>query len=132
MLYIHHNCNKPFCARFDNFLRSIHHSNIRVNVVSKKKKRSLIDELFGGSLFGETESFPETGYSISVVQTPEGTKVKAKAGKNTDISALKKQLQQKYPGAKIEIEGGKAKPLIREISTKILKHEGEEDNETES
>ncbi len=97
-----------------------------------KKKRSLIDELFGGSLFGETESFPETGYSISVVQTPEGTKVKAKAGKNTDVSAFRKQLQQKYPSAKIEIEGGKAKPLIREISTKTLKHEGEEDNETES
>lgn len=117
---------------FDNFLRRIHHSNIRVSVVSKKKKRSLIDELFGGSLFGETESFPGTGYSISVVQTPDGTKVKAKAGKNTDISVLKKQLQQKYPGAKIEIEGGSAKPLIREISTKTLKRESEEDNKSES
>jgi hypothetical protein len=118
-------------AHFDNFLRYIHHSNIWVSVVSKKK-HSLIDELFGGSLFGETKSFPETGYSISMVQTPEGTKVKAKAGKNTDISAFKKQLQQKYPNAKIEIEGGSAKPLIREISTKTLKRESEEDNKTNS
>jgi len=101
-----------------------------VSVVSKKK-RSLIDELFGGSVFGETESFPETGYSISVIQTPEGTKVKAKAGKNTDTGVLKRQLQQKYPNAKIEIEGGKAKPLIREISTKTLKHESEESREAD-
>jgi len=91
----------------------------------RKKKRSIIDELFGGSLFNETESLfdssPTTGYSISVVQTPEGTKVKAKVGKNADASALKKRLQQQYPNAKIEIEGGKTTPLIREISTKTLK-----------
>jgi len=90
----------------------------------RKKKHSLIDELFGGSLFNETESSfdssPTTGYSISVVQTPEGTKVKAKVGKNADANAVKKQLRQQYPNAKIEIEGGK--PLIREISTKTLKH----------
>jgi len=61
--------------------------------MSPKKKRSLIDELFGGSLFNETESLfdnsPTSGYSISVVQTPEGTKVKAKIGKGTDAKALK-------------------------------------------
>lgn len=100
----------------------------------RKKKRSIIDELFGGSLFNETESLfdssPTTGYSISVVQTPEGTKVKAKVGKNTDASALKKQLRQQYPNAKIEIEGGK--PLIREISTKTLKHKNEENIKTDN
>jgi len=100
----------------------------------RKKKRSIIDELFGGSLFNQTESLfdssPTTGYSISVVQTPEGTKVKAKVGKNTDASALKKQLQQQYPNAKIEIEGGK--PLIREISTKTLKHKNEENIKTDN
>jgi hypothetical protein len=92
--------------------------------MSPKKKRSIIDELFGGPLFNETESpfdsSPTSGYSISIVRTPEGTKVKAKIGKDTDAKALKKQLQQQYPNAKIEIEGGK--PLIREISTKALKH----------
>ncbi|MDH5771269.1 MAG: hypothetical protein OEZ25_08285 [Candidatus Bathyarchaeota archaeon] len=48
----------------------------------RKRKRSIIDELFGGSMFNEVEtSFdkpPGSGYSISVVQTQEGTKVKAK------------------------------------------------------
>jgi len=96
----------------------------------RKKKHSIIDELFGGSIFNDTESLfdksPKTGYSISVVQTPEGTKVKAKIGKNTDATALRKQLQQQYPNAKIEIEGGK--PLIREISTKTLEHKNEENN----
>jgi len=56
--------------------------------------------------------------------------VKAKAGKNADANALKKRLQQQYPNAKIEIEGGK--PLIREISTKTLKHKNEEDIKTDS
>jgi hypothetical protein len=97
--------------------------------MSRKKKRSIIDELLGGSIFEDAESLfdksPTTGYSISVVQTPEGTKVKAKVGKNTDANALRKQLQQQYPNAKIEIEGGKTKPLIREISTKTLKHKNE-------
>lgn len=96
----------------------------------RKRKRGMIDELFGGSLFNDVESFfnefPANGYSISVVQTPEGTKVKAKAGKDTDVNMLKRQLQQKYPNAKIEIEGGKKQPLIREISTKSLTKEKEE------
>ena len=104
--------------------------------MSRKKERSIIDELFAGSLFNETESLfeksPATGYSISVVQTPEGTKVKAKVGKRTDANALKKQLQQQYPNAKIEIEGSKS--LIREISTKTLKHKNkkEENDKTDS
>jgi len=104
--------------------------------MSRKKKRSIIDELFGGSLFNEKEilsdDFSGTGYSISVVQTPEGTKVKAKVGKHTNVNALRKQLQQKYPNAKIEIEGGTAKPLIREISTRKLKQESEKNKETNS
>ncbi len=99
--------------------------------MSRKKKRSIIDELFRGSIFNDTESLFDksstSGYSISVVQTPEGTKVKAKVGKNTDPNALKKQLQQQYPNAKIEIEGGK--PLIREISTKTLKHKNKKEEQ---
>lgn len=63
------------------------------------------------------------GYSISVIQTPEGTKVKAKVGKDTDVNTLRKQLERQYPNAKIEIEGGKQEPLIREISTKPLREE---------
>jgi outer membrane translocation and assembly module TamA len=97
----------------------------------RKKKHSIIDELFGSSIFNNTESpfdkSSTTGYSISVVQTPEGTKVKAKVGKNTAASILKKQLQRQYPNAKIEIEGGKTTPLIREISTKTLKQKNKKE-----
>jgi len=96
----------------------------------RRRKRSIIDELFGGSMFEETETLldelPESGYSISVVQTPEGTKVRAKVGKDTDVNALRKQLQQRYPDAQIEIEGGRKEPLIREISTKAVKKEDDE------
>ena len=108
--------------------------NYWVSAVSRKKKRSIIDELFGGSISG-TESLGESsgsGYSISVVQTPEGTKVRAKVGKNTEVNALRKQLEQQYPNAKIEIDGGR--PLIREISTRTLEEESKsgENNETEN
>ncbi|HEX68777.1 MAG TPA: hypothetical protein ENG10_00580 [Candidatus Bathyarchaeota archaeon] len=96
----------------------------------RKKRRSLTDEFLGDSLLGNMDrffdGFPESGYSISVVQTPEGTKVRAKVGKDTDVDMLKRQLQQQYPNAEIEIEGGRKEPLIREISTKSLKKENEE------
>ncbi len=101
----------------------------------KRRRKSLIDELFGGSIFEDMEGIftdiPEdefsSGYSISVTQTPEGTKVRAKVGKDVDANALRRQLQKQYPGAKIEIEGGKSEPLIREISTKPIKEEKCED-----
>lgn len=92
----------------------------------RKPKKGIIDEFFSGSLFNE---FPLTGndsYSISVVQTPEGTKVKAKVGKDVDVNALKKRLQEEYPKAEIEIEGGRKEPLIREISTKTMENEKSE------
>ena len=95
-----------------------------------KKRKNLIDEFFGDSLFGDMDRFfdgmQESGYSISVVQTPEGTKVRAKVGKDTDVNMLKRRLQRQYPGAEIEIEGGRKEPLIREISTKNLKEEDDE------
>lgn len=101
--------------------------------MSRKKRRSLIDELFGGSPFQNFDKvFDEFekgegrkgGYSISVSQTPQGTRVYAKVGRDTDVNALRRQLQQQYPGAQIEIEGGQ--PLIREISTKPVEEEEEE------
>ena len=87
--------------------------------LQRKRKRNIIDELFDNSPFNESSG---GGYSISVVQTPEGTKVKAKVGKDTDANALRKRLQQQYPNAQIEIEGGKKETLIREISTKELEN----------
>jgi len=102
---------------------------------STKKRRSIIDDFFKGSLFDDAETlfgeFPETGYSINVSQTPKGTKVHARVGKDTDVNALKRQLQQRYPNAQIEIEGGKKEPLIKEISTKSLKEEDEEKEKPE-
>jgi hypothetical protein len=105
----------------------------------KRRRRNLIDEIFGDSLFEDMEGFfkefPEgeftSGYSISVVQTPEGTKVKARVGKDTDANALRRQLERQYPGAKIEIEGGKKEPLIREISTKPIREEKTDEKETD-
>ena len=97
--------------------------------MSRKRKRSIIDDLFG-DFFDDLESsfddFSGSGYSISVVQTPEGTKVRVKAGKDTDVNSLKRQLQQQYPNAEIEIEGGREEPLIKEISTKSVVAEKEE------
>jgi len=98
----------------------------------KKRKKSIIDKLFKGSLFDETDEMFEQfeknaikgGYSISVTQTPEGTKVYAKVGKDTDVGELKRRLQQQYPDAQIEIEDGK--PLIREISTKSIEEDKQE------
>lgn len=94
----------------------------------RKRKKSIIDELFGTSLLDEFPEEIEGGYSISVVQTPEGTKVKAKVAKDVDVNALKRQLQKEYPKAQIEIEGGKAEPLIKEISTKQFKKEKQREN----
>jgi hypothetical protein len=97
---------------------------------SKRRKKSIIDDLFGGSIFDKGESlFDEpltNGYSVSVVQTPEGTKVKAKVAKDTDPAEFRKQLQRKYPNAQIEIEGEREEPLIREISTKSLRKKSDE------
>jgi hypothetical protein len=97
--------------------------------MSRKKRKSLIDELFGGSHLEEFDELfekgTESGYSISVSQTPEGTKVHAKVGKGTDVNTLRRQLEQQYPGAQIEIEGGR--PLNREISTKPVE-EGDEES----
>lgn len=92
----------------------------------KKRRKSFMDSFFGGSLFDEMDELFEkdtmsSGYSINVTQTPEGTKVYAKVGKGTEVNELRRRLQQQYPGAQIEIEGGK--PLIREISTKPVEEE---------
>jgi len=106
--------------------------------MSRKKRKSLIDELFGGSVLEDFDSLFEgfekgkgrqSGYSISVSQTPEGTTVHAKVGKDTDVSALRRQLQQQYPGGQIEIEGGQ--PLIREISTRPIQEEVDEETQEE-
>ncbi len=104
----------------------------------RKKRKSLIDELFGGSVFEDFDSLFEgfekdkgrqSGYSISVSQTPQGTTVHAKVGKDTDVSTLRRPLQQQYSDAQIEIEGGQ--PLIREISTRPIQEKEDEETQEE-
>ena len=102
--------------------------------MSRKRKKSLIDELFGDSVFDDFDSMfkgvekgrgSQSGHSVSVSQTPQGTKVHAKVGEDADVSALRRQLQRQYPGAQIEIEGGR--PLIKEISTRSVEEEDQEE-----
>lgn len=94
----------------------------------KENKKKDSNRFFGGPLFSDVEKMfeklegegaREGGYSIQVRQTPEGTKVHAKIGKNANKTKIRKELERKYPGAEIQIEGGR--PLIREISTKPVK-----------
>jgi hypothetical protein len=102
----------------------------------KEKRKSIIDEFLGNSVFGDMgTTFEElsegsrlgSGYSMNVVQTSDGTKVHVKVGKHVNVNTLRKRLQQKYPGAEIEIKGGESEPLIREISTTPTK-KGKDDN----
>ena len=96
----------------------------------RRKRRGLFDSFFEDvdELFERIEkSFerigegdvPEYGYSIQVTQGPEGTRVYVKAGKDVDVASLRRELEERYPGAEIRIEGGR--PLIREVSSETLK-----------
>jgi len=95
----------------------------------KRKRRSIFDSFFG-DFFEEFETmFDEIGamgggYSISVTTTPEGTIVHAKISDDVDADEFKRMLQQRYPGAKIIIEGGKKGKLI-------VREEGEEEEKGE-
>ncbi|HDO20695.1 MAG TPA: hypothetical protein ENG81_04165 [Candidatus Bathyarchaeota archaeon] len=89
--------------------------------MNSKRKRGLKD-LFSFPLFEDFDSlFSELekdfrsfgGYSISVVSTPEGTKVHVKADENVDVAKLRRELEEQYPGAIITIEGGK--PILEEV-----------------
>ncbi len=89
--------------------------------MKSRKRRSLFDEIFGDieeeferfeKLFQESE-VGDYGYSINVIEEGGKTKVYVKAGRNVDVSELKKMLSRRYPGAEIIVEGGK--PLLEEI-----------------
>lgn len=89
--------------------------------MKRKRRGSLFDEIFGEieeeferfeKLFQKSE-VGDYGYSISVTESGGKTKVYVKAGKNVDVTELKRTLKERYPGAEIVIEGGK--PLIEEV-----------------
>ena len=111
----------------------------------RKKKRGFgfFDDIFE-SFFEEFEDFFSEdslglsgGYSISVYQTPEGTIVEAQLSDDMDAEEFRKILEEKYPGAKIIIKGGKKSKLIervREEEKKVtikLMDEGEKEEKRE-
>ncbi|MHA1665643.1 MAG: hypothetical protein ACTSVW_07420 [Candidatus Njordarchaeales archaeon] len=105
----------------------------------KKKRRSIFDAFFEGffSDFDELfEGFPHDfsegisgGYSISVTQTPEGTVVHAKIGDDMDRNEFKKMLEERYPGAKIVIEGGKDRKAIIRVEEETPEQKTQEKRE---
>ena len=98
--------------------------------MSKRKKKSIFDELFDFSIFDEfeemfnEESLGESGYYINVTQTNGKTKVYVKAGENVDIASLKEDLKRRYPRAEIIIEG--EKPLLEEIKIEPIEKKEED------
>jgi len=100
--------------------------------MSRRKRKSIFDSFFNDSWFEEWEKMFEkfedmsigSGYSISITQTPEGTEIHVKAGEDVDVEDLKRDLERKYPGAKIFIEGGRKAREIVEIREE--EEEGEE------
>ena len=94
----------------------------------RKKRFGFFDDIFS-DFFGDfDEIFGDMGgmgggYSISVMQTPEGTIVEATISDDVDVEEFRKQLEQKYPGAKIIIKGGRSGKKIERISEE--KGEGE-------
>lgn len=90
----------------------------------RRKRKSIFDEFFGESWLKEWDeifkkfenlSIP-SGYSITVTQTGGRTEIHVKASEDVDVDELKRELESKYPGAKIYIEGGKRSRMIEEIS----------------
>jgi len=91
----------------------------------RKKRKSLFDDLFGFSLFEDMEDifegffsdFGEEGlsgsYSIQVTYTDEGPVVYAELSDDIDANKFRKMLEQKYPGAKIVIKGGKTEERFK-------------------
>ena len=97
----------------------------------KKKRRTIFDaifgDFFGDDIFGEVDELfgglrsAGTGYSMQISQINGETVVTVKAYGQVDRKALEKELKEKYPNAKINIElyneAGERKPIIEEITS---------------
>jgi len=87
----------------------------------KRKKKSFFDIFDFGEedfLFGDDSlQNGSSDYSISVTYDEHGKPiVRAKTHGDVDVNELRKDLEQKYPGARIE--GLDEKPLIRIVNEK--------------
>ena len=91
----------------------------------KKRKKPFFD-IFGSGeenlLFGREPAKGGSGYSISVTYDEKGKPVvQVKTYGDVDTAELRKDIEQRYPGAKIE--GLEKKPLIRIVDEKEEKEE---------
>jgi hypothetical protein len=99
----------------------------------RRRKRSIFD-LFDFSeedfLFRHEPLEGESGYSISVTYDSEGKPVvRVKTSGNVDVAELRKDIEERYPGARIE--GLEEKPLIRIVGGEETKKEKVEKKEGE-
>jgi len=95
-------------------------------VSERKRKRGfdLFDFDFDkeGFPFGHEPGKSGSGYSISVTYDEKGKPVvQVKTYGDVDTAALRKDIKQRYPGAKIE--GLKTQPLIRFVEEKEIERE---------
>jgi hypothetical protein len=86
--------------------------------MSKRKRKKRFLDLFGFDekdfLLGEGTGRSGSGYSISVSYDQAGKPVvQVKTHGDIDVAELRKDIEQRYPGARIE--GLEKKPLIRVV-----------------
>jgi hypothetical protein len=94
--------------------------------MSKRRRKRRFFDLFDFDeedfLFGREPAEGGSGYSISVTYDEKGKPVvKVKTYGDVDAAELRRDIEQRYPGAKIE--GLEKKPLIRIVDEE---EEGEE------
>lgn len=94
--------------------------------MSKRKRKKRFFDLFGFDekdfLVGEGPSRSGSGYSISVSYDEAGKPVvQVKTHGDIDVAGLRKDIEQRYPGARIE--GLEKKPLIRIVDEEEEKKE---------
>jgi len=95
----------------------------------KEKRKKGFFDLFGfgeGSSFFDSKEFSGggSGYSVSVTYDAKGKPVvKVETHGDVDVAELRRDIEQRYPGAKIE--GLEKQPLIRVIDeeSELVKEE---------
>lgn len=96
--------------------------------MSKRKRKRRFFDLFSFDeedfLFGREPVEGGSGYSISVTYDESGKPlVQVKTRGDVDVAELRRDIEQRYPGARIE--GLEKKPLIRVVGEKKEEEEGE-------
>jgi len=89
--------------------------------MSERKKKRRFSDLFGFDeedfLFGQKPIEGGSGYSISVTYDSSGKPVvQVKTQGDVDVVELRRDIEQRYPGARIE--GLEKKPLIKVVGEK--------------